>query len=79
MRPFHSFFLVFVRIIWRGTFVECDNDICAKVVLDLNGFFRSKVMWTAIDDRSEGDAIFIYFCEGRMGRNVIVIPAKAGI
>lgn len=60
---FHGAFgVIHICIIW-GAFVKCHDDIGTEFVLDADGFFWCESMCTAIEMRSEGNAVVIYIYE----------------
>ena len=65
MRAHERLFLIPTLLRGRCAFVECENNIGTKIVLDLDRFFRSEIMQRTVDVRAEGNAVVAHGCKLR--------------
>jgi hypothetical protein len=70
---FHGTFCVGFIGVEGGTFVEGEDEVCAKRPLDFDGFFRGEVARAAVDVRPKIRPIFVDV-EQRF-RNMSIAPA----
>src|ERR1700733_1118123 len=72
MCPIQCLSLIVNLFCGRCAFIKSKNNIGTNIVLDLHGFFRSKIVGRAVQVRPEHDAVPIYFNEFWLDWNILV-------